>query len=156
METLHAIAERLAPRRPVFVIGLDAFVEIDSWREPEALFATAHFAVMTRPPFSDATLRGSLPSCVRDAVRLADDGRSATHPAGTWIRLVPVTPLDVSASDIRRRLRQGRSVRYLLPEAVHDAVASSGAYGPPPAEGAGAAGDATEEPPGTLQEDPRA
>jgi nicotinate-nucleotide adenylyltransferase len=131
VDTLRAVGERLAPERPVFVIGLDAFVEMDGWREPEALFTLAHFAVMTRPPFSDVTLRGSLPCCVRDAVRLAPDGRSAHHARGTWIRLVPVTPLDVSASDVRRRLREGRSVRYLLPEAVYDAVVSSGAYDPP-------------------------
>lgn len=131
VDTLRALSARLAPERPVFVIGWDAFLEIDTWREPAALFALADFAVMTRPPVSGASLHGSLPSCLRDAVRVADDGRSAAHAAGEgWIRLVPVTPLDVSASEIRRRLREGRSVRYLLPERVHDAVLKSGAYGP--------------------------
>jgi len=131
VDTLRAVGERIAPERPVFVIGLDAFVEMDAWREPEAIFALAHFAVMTRPPGSDATLRGHLPACVREAVRLDPDGRSGRHAQGTWLRVVPVTPLDVSASEIRRRLREGRSVRYLLPEIVHDAVVSSGAYASP-------------------------
>jgi nicotinate-nucleotide adenylyltransferase len=136
VHTLRALSSRLAPGRPVFVIGWDAFLEIDTWREPAALFSLADFAVMTRPPFSSASLHGSLPSCLRDEARVAADGRSAVHGAGEgWIRLVPVTPLDVSASEIRRRLREGRSVRYLLPERVHDAVRKSGVYGPisPPA-----------------------
>jgi nicotinate-nucleotide adenylyltransferase len=131
VHTLRALAGRLAPERPVFVIGWDAFLEIDTWKEPEALFLLADFAVMTRPPVSGASLRGSLPSCLREVARVAADGRSASHGAGGgWIRLVPVTPLDVSASEIRRRLREGRSVRYLLPERVHDAVVKSGVYGP--------------------------
>jgi nicotinate-nucleotide adenylyltransferase len=137
VHTLRALSARLA-ERPVFVIGWDAFREIDGWKDPASLFLLADFAVMTRPPVSDATLHGSLPSCLRDGARVAPDGRSARHGAGEgWIRLVPVTPLDVSASEIRRRLREGRSVRYLLPERVHDAVTKSGIYGPcaPPPPG---------------------
>ena len=60
----------------------------------------------------------------------APDGRSALHrEAGTRVQLVEITALDVSASEIRSRLREGRSVRYLLPEAVREAVIASGAYG---------------------------
>jgi len=133
VDTLREIASRLAPERPVFVIGWDAFREIDTWKDPATLFALADFAVMTRPPVSAANLGSFLPSCVRDDARVAVDGLSAEHgAAGGWIRLVPVTPLDVSASDVRRRLREGRSVRYLLPERVHDAIVASGVYGPRP------------------------
>ncbi len=133
VDTLEVLAGRLAPERPVFVIGHDAFVEIDSWRQPERLFALAHFAVLTRPPVSDTPLAACLPSCIRDRLELAPDGFSARHrDEGTWIRQVPVTPLGISASDVRARLREGRSVRYLLPESVHDDVVASGVFGPPP------------------------
>jgi nicotinate-nucleotide adenylyltransferase len=137
VDTLREIAERTAPVRPVFVIGWDAFREIDTWKDPATLFRLADFAVMTRPPVSDADLRSFLPSCIRAEARVAADGRSAECGAGGTIRLVSVTPLDVSASDVRRRLREGRSVRYLLPERVHDAIVASGVYGPrPPHRGA--------------------
>jgi len=129
VDTLREIAARGEPERPIFVIGWDAFVEIDTWKDPATLFRLADFAVMSRPPDSDASLRGFLPSCIRAEARLAADGESAQHEHG-WIRLVPVTPLGVSASDVRRRLREGRSVRYLLPERVHDAIVASGVYGP--------------------------
>jgi nicotinate-nucleotide adenylyltransferase len=153
VDTLREIAARTAPARPVFVIGWDAFREIDTWKDPATLFALADFAVMTRPPISDASLRSFLPSCIQDGARVAGDGRSAElcpagaehgAPGGT-IRLVPVTPLDVSASDVRRRLREGRSVRYLLPERVHDAIVASGVYGPRPRGGTGPAPDAPPE-----------
>lgn len=160
VDTLREIGARTAPARPVFVIGWDAFREIDTWKDPATLFALADFAVMTRPPVSDASLRSFLPSCVRDGARVADDGRSAElrsagaelrsagaehGAADSTIRLVPVTPLDVSASDVRRRLREGHSVRYLLPERVHDAIVASGVYGPHPPGGTGSAPDAPPE-----------
>ena len=49
----------------------------------------------------------------------------------TWVRLVEISALDVSASDIRARIRAGLSVRYLLPEGVRTAVLESGAYEQP-------------------------
>lgn len=129
VDTLRELAARTAPARPVFVIGWDAFLEIDTWKDPATLFALADFAVMTRPPVSDASLHDFIPSCIRDEARVADDGRLAERgDGGGSIRLVAVTALDVSASDLRRRLREGRSVRYLLPERVHDAVVESGVY----------------------------
>ena len=129
VETLRTIGERIAPEKPVFTIGQDAFVEIDSWREPEALFELAHFAVITRPPVARVSLTNWLPRCVRGAMDPDAGGRVAWHRrADTWIRLLDIPALDISSSDIRLRLRDGRSLRYLLPLAVAEAVEKSGAY----------------------------
>ncbi len=129
VDTLRTIGERIAPELPVFMIGCDAFVEMGTWKEPEAIFALADLAVTTRPPVLRGSLSDWLPDCVRDAIELAPDGLSGRHrDAGTRIRLVEISALDVSASDIRRRLRQGRSVRYLLPESIRTAVEESGAF----------------------------
>jgi len=129
IDTLKAIGARVAPALPVFVIGCDAFLEIGTWREPQALFGLAHFAVTTRPPTSRGSLAHWLPKCVRDDVELASDGLSGrVRGSGTWVRLLEICALEVSASEIRERLRQGLSVRYLLPEAVHERVVQSGVY----------------------------
>ena len=129
LDTLREIGERLAPEPPVFVIGCDAFAEIDEWREPETLLGLAHFAVMTRPPNNGGSLRDWLPAALRAHVELASDGRSGQHrTAGTWLRVVEISALDVSSSDIRRRLREGHSVRYLLPDAIRADVEKSGVY----------------------------
>jgi nicotinate-nucleotide adenylyltransferase len=129
VDTLSVLAERLAPGRPVFLIGHDAFVEVGTWREPERLFELAHWAVITRPPVTGGSLADWLPKRVRDDIELAPDGLSGAHRrADTWIRLLEIPALDISASEIRARLRAGRSVRYLLPEAVRKAVLESGAY----------------------------
>lgn len=129
VETLRAYGARLAPERPVFVIGQDAMAEIHTWKEPVELLALAHFAVMTRPPLAPAPLAALLPPDLARAFAFEPDGAAARHrEAGTWMRRVPVTPLDVSASDLRARIRSGRSVRYLIPDAVREAVLESGVY----------------------------
>ena len=129
VDTLRALARRVAPELPVFLIGQDAFAEVDTWREPEVLFTLAHFAVTPRPPVLAGNLDQWLPTCLRDHIELAPDGASGRHRrAGTWIRLLPIAALDISASEIRARLRKGRSVRYLLPEAVREAIMRSQTY----------------------------
>jgi len=131
VDTLRIYAERLAPERPVFVIGCDAFAELGLWREPEALGTLAHFAVMSRPPAPEGGLADWLPDPLRGAYALSADGGTARHrEAGTWIRQLPITALDVSSTDVRRRLSEGRSVRYLLPDSVREDVSKSGVYGP--------------------------
>ena len=132
VDTLRVFGERLAPERPVFVIGSDAFAELGLWREPKALLALAHFAVLTRPPHArGASLAESIPLELAAELVLAPDGQEARHrTAGTWLRLVPISALEISSTDVRRRLSEGRSVRYLLPDPVLDEISQSGAYGP--------------------------
>lgn len=129
VDTLRSFGERLAPEKPVFVIGDDAFAEIDGWHEPGALLALAHFAVITRPPLDRAPLGERLPARFAEHFELDRDGESGRHRTeGTWLRRIRISALEVSATDIRRRIREGRSVRYLIPEAVREEVLGSGVY----------------------------
>jgi nicotinate-nucleotide adenylyltransferase len=129
VDTLRVFAERLAPARPVFIVGCDAFAELASWREPKALLALAHFAVISRPPAGDGEGSAWIPAELAAELILAPNRREARHrSAGTWLRRVPIGALDVSSTDLRRRLSEGRSVRYLLPDPVLDAVVRSGVY----------------------------
>jgi len=129
IDTLVEIGNRVAPSRPVFTIGQDAFIEIDSWREPERIFEIAHFAVITRPPVALLSLADWLPRCIAADAEPSPDGQFAQNRrTQNWIRLIDITALDISSSDVRRRIRAGLSVRYLLPPAVAEAVEKSGAY----------------------------
>jgi nicotinate-nucleotide adenylyltransferase len=129
VDTLREIGQRIAPELPVFTIGQDAFTEIDSWREPREVFSLAHFAVITRPPVAALSLADWLPRCIKADMDPDRDGQSAhNRQTRTWIRLVDITSLDISASAARRRVRDGCSIRYLLPPAVAEAVEKSGVY----------------------------
>lgn len=158
VETLAGLRERLArsDEEPVFLVGSDAFAEMGAWREPAALFALSHYAVMVRPPLRTGSLADWLPEAMRHDVELAPDGRSGRHrQAGTWLRLVEIAGFDVSASDLRARLRDGRSVRYLLPESIRDAVLESGVYGTTQGAPHGPDGARPGEQPGEQSKEPR-
>lgn len=129
IDTLKEIGQRIAPELPIFTIGQDAFTEIDSWRDPREVFSLAHFAVITRPPVAALSLADWLPRCIKADMDPSRDGQNAQNRhTRTWIRLVDITSLDISSSEIRRRIRSGRSIRYLLPPAVAEAVEKSGLY----------------------------
>lgn len=129
VDTLRALQGDPGAEPPIFVIGLDAFAEIESWREPEELFRLASFAVLTRPPARAGSVAAHLPRSVRASLELSADGSSARHTkANTWVRLVEITALDISATDVRTRLQAGLSVRYLVPEGVREAILESGVY----------------------------
>ena len=129
VDTVREIGARTAPEKPVFLIGDDAFALFATWRKPAELMRLAHFAVLTRPPRTEGQLKDWLPEALRDELDFAADGDSATHrTVGTWTRLLHIDALEISSSGVRARLRAEGSVRYLLPEAIRDAVVESGIY----------------------------
>lgn len=129
IDTLNALGARLAPEKPVFIVGSDAFREMGTWREPARLFASAHYAVMNRPPEAPISLAEALPQEVRADIEIADDGQSAKHrSAGTWIRSLAIDGLTVSSSAIRAALRRGDSVRYWVPEAARAGIEACASY----------------------------
>jgi len=119
----------------VFILGQDAFREMGEWRAPRELLAACSFAVCTRPPLLEGHLDDWLPEVAREDFVIAPDGRSAIHErAGTWIRLIEITPVDVSASELRAALASGRGGDEWLPEPIRAAVRESGCYTPRPAD----------------------
>ncbi len=133
VDTLRELSARTDPDKPVFLIGHEAFAEIGTWREPETVLGLAHFAVVQRPGAGErfrGGLEDWLPPELAVLFELASDGRSARHrSAGTWIRRIEIAALNVSATDVRARLRDGRSIRYLIPEETWETVMRSGIYG---------------------------
>jgi nicotinate-nucleotide adenylyltransferase len=128
VDTLRALADRAAPGRPVFIIGSDAFAELGTWREPKQLFALADFAVMARPG-SPGRLTDWIPGPLRGEFELDPRGEAARHRAtGGELRAVAISSLAISSSDIRDRVRTGRSIRYLVPEAVRRDIEASRIY----------------------------
>jgi nicotinate-nucleotide adenylyltransferase len=138
VDTLEALGRELATgsEKLRFILGRDAFQEMGGWREPRRLLTLADFAVTTRPPVRTGSLREWLPECVREDVELDGDGLVAHHRnAGTRIELVGITALDVSATDLRARVRAGRSLRYLVPEVVRESIEKSAAFAGGPTDG---------------------
>ncbi len=86
-----------------FILGADALADLPHWHEPERLLAAARLALASRDPEAPAVAPEVL-------VRFPGIEARIDH--------VPMPPLDVSSTDLRARVREGRSTAWLLPEAV--------------------------------------
>jgi nicotinate-nucleotide adenylyltransferase len=101
-----------------FILGLDAFLEINTWKDCAALFSLCHFIVMTRPGFEKNFSPEHLP--VEPEGNFCYDPHKGgyAHPSGFFIFPKEITALDISSTKIRENIQKGRSVRYLIPPSV--------------------------------------
>ena len=126
--TLERLRAELGPRRPlVLLLGVDAFLGLPSWRRWTELFDFAHLAVANRPGYA---LDGAvMPAGLAEQAsrRQATPASLAIAPAGGLVQF-DMTPLAISATDIRARNAAGQSLRYLLPPAVLDYISRHQLY----------------------------
>lgn len=113
-DTVRELKARLAPVDIFFITGADAVMQILSWYRVRDLLAECCFIAVTRPGYD---MRGLKEMLRRPAAWVAE-------------RVIPheVPALAISSSDIRRRVRMGRPIKYLLPESVEDYIRSRGLY----------------------------
>jgi len=111
-ETLGALREQRPGSELFFILGADALQDLPNWREPERIVQLATVVVAARegeraPP---GELEGLVPGLSK---RVA------------WVEMPRI---DISASDLRRRAAEGRSLRYLVPAAVEAYIREHGLY----------------------------
>ncbi len=116
--TLARVRGEVGPRQPlVLLVGADAFAGIAGWHRWPELLDLAHIAVATRPgsPLDPDLLAPAL--AAEWQARQAPVAALAEAPAGR-IATFAMTPLAVSATQVRSLLATGASPRYLLPDEV--------------------------------------
>jgi nicotinate-nucleotide adenylyltransferase len=102
VDTLRAIHESAPGDDLTFIVGGDMAHSLPTWREPEALLGLATLAVAERA----------------GARRAEIEQRLADLEGGHRVRFFEMPRMDISSSDIRRRVREGRAIRYLVPDEV--------------------------------------
>jgi nicotinate-nucleotide adenylyltransferase len=127
--SLERLRAQFGPERPlVLLMGADAFLGLPAWHRWRDLFGLAHVAVASRPGYAiDA---GTLPGALAEefaARRRPDPAGLGAAAAGAIVEFA-ITPLAISASDIRDRVASGRSVRYLIPDSVLDYIGRHSLY----------------------------
>jgi nicotinate-nucleotide adenylyltransferase len=129
IETVRTLKDQYGPGADLFfLIGLDAFLELPTWKDAPSLLSLCHFVVVSRPPCRFAGLRALpvLPSLDPAALAHIDSqgqGRlDIPLPGGTSLILLALPPCEASATDIRRRLRERLPLSNLLPASVESYI----------------------------------
>jgi len=111
-ETLQLLAREKGEPELVFVMGADAAVGFEGWREPRRVVELARLAVARRSGVSDAD--------VTSTMRGLD--------AAERVTMLEMPQFGVSSSAVRERAAAGRPLRYLVPEAVARFIEEKGVY----------------------------
>jgi nicotinate-nucleotide adenylyltransferase len=134
VESLEVLLKLYCDAEMFFVLGIDAFLDIPNWREPARLVSMINFAVLSRPGRNFEELFSSpYLDVARDDLKALDSGGeylTIQMKSRKVAALVNITALDISSSDIRRRMRGGKSIKYLLPEDVESFIISNKLYSP--------------------------
>ena len=111
-----------------FILGLDAILEITTWKDYAELFTLCNFVVLDRPGYDRSQLEAVLRREVHPQCQPLPGGTGFQHPSGYKIFLLATTLMDISATRIRRLVGEGRSSRYLLPEKVRRYIIKNKLY----------------------------
>jgi nicotinate-nucleotide adenylyltransferase len=109
--TLSRLHDRCPGDQLTFIVGGDMAFSLPTWREPEAILELAELGVAEREGVRRTDIVERLSGLGTDNVRFFDMPR-----------------LDISSSQIRRMVAGGRSIRYLVPDAVADYIEHEGLY----------------------------
>ena len=111
-----------------FIIGLDAFREIGTWKDFAHIFSLCNFIVTSRPGTRDANLLRGTSVAVRRLFCYDFKQRVYRHRSGRSLFFLKLTDFAVSASDIRERVKNGKSIRYLVPSTVEAFIRKNELY----------------------------
>ncbi|MCJ7645441.1 nicotinate-nucleotide adenylyltransferase [bacterium] len=108
LETIEGFIKIYGKRTKIyFIVGLDEMLQISTWKEPKKLLELSKFVVVTRPGYELGKL----------------DKRIASK-----VIILQVPGLEISASDIRKRIKAGKPIRYLLPRSVEEYICKKRLY----------------------------
>jgi nicotinate-nucleotide adenylyltransferase len=111
-ETLDAVHRDRPEDDLFFLIGADSLADLPFWREPGRIAQLATIVVVNRPGIDEV-----------DPERLPDLGPGA-HP----LVAVTIPPIGIASTDLRRRLAEGRSIRYMVPRGVEAYIEAQALY----------------------------
>ncbi len=112
-DTLRLLHDQLPPGTELFfIMGMDSLGEITSWHTPEELITLTYLAVATRP-YVDVNM---------EALEAAIPGISART------RFVHIPEMGIASSDLQRRVRERRTIRYQVPPEVEAYISAHGLY----------------------------
>lgn len=112
-----------------FLVGADAFAEIDTWKSARSVLDAVEFVVFPRDGIGFADLRRRLPAWVRRRLIMHHPGNGLPAPGGPpRVRWVPLETPRVSSTEVRLRAARGQDLSELVPPLVAHYIARYGLY----------------------------
>ena len=114
MNTVKELINTYGDTEFYFITGADALIDLPNWHEPDKLLKLCKFIAVSRPGFNLLEIEKTI-----QTIKNQYDGQ---------IELLQVPMLQISSTDIRERIKIGRSAKYLLPETVEQYIIKNNLY----------------------------
>ena len=125
IETISYYHRTIGERESLFfILGADAFCDMETWKDYPQLFTLCEFIVISRPHFDPLEAR----VLESEGFQKEGTGDRFRHPSGHSLYLHRVTPIGISSTEIRRAIKDGRSIKYLVPRAVEGYIEQKRLY----------------------------
>jgi nicotinate-nucleotide adenylyltransferase len=128
--TLGKIKKLYPNSRIFFILGIDAFLEIDTWKNHEQVLEQCFFVVISRPGFrleeAESVVQGNSREimCKLSETENINDDMLRTRK----IFLVPIDALDIASADIREKIQKGESIQTMVPDEVNAYIQRNNLY----------------------------
>ena len=125
VDTLREFARRVPSAERYFLVGADVLASFAQWRDPQTVLDLATLAVLTRRADSDS-------DAISEATQLEQQRMSARGSLLDGLAqrstFVPTRRVDISSTEIRDRVRSGRSIHGFVTDAVGEYITAHGLY----------------------------
>ncbi|HWH78571.1 MAG TPA: nicotinate-nucleotide adenylyltransferase [Candidatus Binatus sp.] len=129
IDTIRSFAKNLQKGDALhFIIGLDAFREIGTWKDFRELFPLCNFIVTSRPGSKENDPLKGTGIAVKKLFCYDFSKHNYRHESGTRVNFIELTDIAISASEIRALVKRGKSIRYLVPASVERYIKRRGLY----------------------------
>ena len=127
VDTLGSLKNDFKHESLCLILGIDAFNGLEQWHEWEKIFELANVVVMQRPDKSSGhiELNKRLLNQLKDRFVDADDFKTKLNGA---VCFVPVTQLDISATNIRQLWKDNKEIQFFLPDSVLTLIQQQNIY----------------------------
>ena len=132
IETLKELHRMFGPTLDLyFIMGMDAFLEIATWRDYRHLLDHTHFVIMNRPGSKNDGLQPVLEDLgihrpMDDPLRITPN--TLTTASGNTITFITPTRMEISSTCIRNLVKQNKTIQFLVPETVKRYIMEKGLY----------------------------
>ena len=129
VDTIRQFKQRLGAASEVFfILGIDTFLDIASWKDFERLPRLCRFLVFARPGFDESQLTLRVPDAFLGSICLVGDRNPISLDPNYRCYLYREFSNPVSSSEVRKRIRRGQTVAEMLPPAVLEYIGKNRLY----------------------------